>query len=81
MYISTKVLTLGFAARLNKIINPTDLRLTFCAHMAAQGVVLFCIKGLMKHKWIDTALSHYTHFPEPELRKQAVGFNPSRGGR
>jgi len=75
------VRTLGLAAGLGKMINPTALRQTFCSHLAAQGVDLFCIKELMGHKWIDTALSHYTHFPEPELREQAVGFNPLGGGR
>lgn len=81
MYISTMVRTLGLAAGLGKIINPTDLRQTFCSHLAARGVDLFCIKELMGHKWIDTALSHYTHFPEPELREQAASFNPLGGGR
>ena len=81
MYISTMVRTLGFAAGLDRIINPTALRQTFCSHLAARDVDLFCIKELMGHKWIDTALSHYTHFPEPELRDQAARFNPLGGER
>lgn len=81
MYISTMVRTLGLAAGLGKIVNPTALRQTYCSHLAAQGVDLFCTKELMGHKGIDTGLAHYTHFPELELRRQAAHFNPLGGDR
>lgn len=79
MYISTMVRTIGLDAGLGKIINPTTLRHTYCSHLAAQNVDLFCIRELMGHKWIDTSLVHYTHFPAAELRKQAIRFNPFGG--